>query len=588
MKFFCTVTYDNYSSDEMFFYAIQMRNSKFAIKGISKEAFLKLSACPQTQEKQFIQISNDEYHKLLNEFKEKKGNNLKKEEDDGSFHPEFVIDKETFNESCKNKKSHRFIGMDIFSIIKEKNNEKLEQIAKLDKSYLSKIDENGNTPLATAITYGNIKALQVLKKYGVDIKQNINNTSPIDLAKQHNQTKVIRFYENNLLFEKLIENIVKKENIDDLRKVYNTLIHHNIVETNIINNALNNHKLFKKIYRKLHQLDMIKKSHIKYALENPKKLNHLTRIVHKFNLHYSARSIDDIGQFFRDCDYLESHNMLKEDYITTIIYRSDHLKEEFNFLLNEFKVPKENIRCFYDLCQLLYDYNLESDNKKYVVQYLNQPDLLKKVIAFLKPFDVKEKKYIKKALNNPSKFCEHCQLLDENSINSPLFIEKIMDNSKQFKKNYNILKKLNLIETEHLWGTINSPTFLEENYKRVEKLYKVYTMIVKKLDANQLEAHGFNYKKRRKAGINIVYKGETKRVPDGIGKIWQQITDRNGEFKAINDHIHIAFNNSQSEENNRKNLRKKSLATYLFAFGSHRDSRTRSTYQEISQCLSAN
>ncbi|OAJ33249.1 hypothetical protein A0O36_02555 [Piscirickettsiaceae bacterium NZ-RLO1] len=332
---------------------------------------------------------------------------------------------------------------------------------------------------------------------------------------------------------------------------------------------------------------MVKKSHIKYALENPNKLNQLARIIHEFNLHHSACTIDDIGQFFNDCDYLKSKNMLKERYILNIVYRADQLKDICNFLSNDKKIPKENIGLFYDLNQLLYDNDLESDHEKYIGKYLNQPTLLKKVFKFLQLFEVKEKKYIKHALNHPNKFCKYCQLLDENSINSPMFIEKIIDNSKQFKKNYNILKELNLVETEHLWGAIHSPRFLEENQHHIKKLYKVYNLIANKLDANELEAHGFNYKTRTKAGISITYKGETRRVPNGIGKIWRQITDKKGEFKAINEHIHIAFNSSQSEANNRKHLRKKSFATYLFAFGSHRDSRTRNTYQEISQCLEA-
>ncbi|OAJ33273.1 ankyrin repeat domain-containing protein [Piscirickettsia salmonis] len=221
MKFFCIITHDNYPPNEMIFYAVDSGNDIFSIRAIAKESFLKLTKCPMTRSKNFFQLSYCEYNELLNKFKEEKPHeNIKKKYDEESFHSDFSINKKTFKKLYKNKKSHKFIGMDIFDAIKEKNHKALKEIAKLDKSYLSNVDENGNTPLATAIICGNIKALQILKEHGVNIKQNINDTSPINLAKQHNQTKVIRFYENDLLFENLTKNIKNKGNIDEIRKIY--------------------------------------------------------------------------------------------------------------------------------------------------------------------------------------------------------------------------------------------------------------------------------------------------------------------------------------------------------------------------------
>ncbi|MGJ3494675.1 protein kinase domain-containing protein [Piscirickettsia salmonis] len=214
--------------------------------------------------------------------------------------------------------------------------------------------------------------------------------------------------------------------------------------------------------------------------------------------------------------------------------------------------------------------------------------------------------YIEQILANPNQFVRHYQCLINTRLNSPHNIEKILKLPEQFEQGYQYLKAFKLDQTNHTGAMLDHlprssehcqqlknlglnqasdlarmldhvPNF-EQDYPTLVKLREIYDYLSGQIASDQLKVQGMFAE-----GVEINFKGQSKLIPRGIGKIWLEIADEQGNFYWMRN-VSAALTNSTDQARRRCSARQQEEGqTPSLFFAAYRAHQTQAAYDRISQ-----
>ncbi|OAJ33045.1 hypothetical protein A0O36_02762 [Piscirickettsiaceae bacterium NZ-RLO1] len=332
-----------------------------------------------------------------------------------------------------------------------------------------------------------------------------------------------------------------------------------------------------------------------------------------------VRSFEDKSKkFYKECRWVEVTKLkLSENYIDKVLASPQQFLEHYQCLekigLNKQAAIVQQVLDnpkFFEQVYLTLNLDVEDLRplKDYIEKALAGPELFAKSYDYLKEFGLHQFKYINLLLNDFDEFKQSCEYLDECQLgqsvsyikeiilhpkllaqgyerlkalelNQPEYIEKLLSNLALFAENYQRLENIGFnLNAECVQKMLDYPEIFDRDYPSLQKLHVVYKELTTKIESNQFKVHGLT------GGSPIMFKGQLRCVPKGVSKIWEQMTDDEGNFKWMDD-ADAALTQAKAQADQRQGFR--GLTVVSIFFGSYRDSEAKALYKEISGLLAS-
>ncbi|WP_395167970.1 protein kinase domain-containing protein [Piscirickettsia salmonis] len=315
-------------------------------------------------------------------------------------------------------------------------------------------------------------------------------------------------------------------------------------------------------------------------------------ILNQFDLNqpiYIKKVLANLEQFSQDYQHLESLGLNQAAYLKCVLEQResiDLLKEHANkFLtLNQYELNQSiyigkvlaNPEQFNQDYQYLKSFGL--NQAAYLKYTLDQHDQFAYNCQRLKDLKLNSRNYIEEIINNPERFEQNYQHLETLGLNQKIYIRPMLNNPQRFGEYCQQLKDLGLNQASDLARALDHPQRFQDDLPSLLKLRKIYDDLSNEIASDRLKVRGLFA-----GGITVNCQGQSKLVPRGIGSIWLEITDKQGNFYWMKD-VSAALTKSTDQARLRSSSQQQAEGqnSNLF-FATYRDPKTQAVYDRISQ-----
>ncbi|ALB24291.1 hypothetical protein Psal006b_00051 [Piscirickettsia salmonis] len=276
---------------------------------------------------------------------------------------------------------------------------------------------------------------------------------------------------------------------------------------------------------------------------------------------YIEKLLADPRQFSQSYKYLEDQGIKPQIYLQKILDNPTQFKQNGQKLKD------------LALKQPIYIQKV-LDNPTLITQFEKYPE----VFLDLNRLGLNQCEHIDKVLQTPRQFMLSYRHLKDCGLNTAKYVQVILDDPQQFEQRCQHLEAFGLDLYHSIEKFVDDPTTFDDSIPGMLKLHAVYKKLSEKIAADQLLVRGV-----LGVGVDIIFKGEKKTVPTGIGNLWNEITDEFGNFKWL-DNANAVVEKWQAKSHAKSVTQQFNVSSVLWL--SYRDSQTQAMYQTINQLLS--
>ncbi|WP_416430608.1 hypothetical protein [Piscirickettsia salmonis] len=337
--------------------------------------------------------------------------------------------------------------------------------------------------------------------------------------------------------------------------------------------SANPHSFVQK-YQRLEAIKLNQLVYVKKIIIQPNFIEHLEKYKNEFLMltqsgleqdQYKGKYIEKLlanpKQFVHSYQYLEAQGIKPQIYLQKILDNPTQFKQNSQKLKN------------ISLKQPVYIQKV-LDDPALIAQFEKYPE----VFLDLNRLGLNQCEHIDKVLQTPRQFMLSYRRLKDCGLNTAKYIQVILDDPQQFEQRCQHLEAFGFDLYHFIEKLVNDSTTFDDSIPGMLKLHAVYKKLSEKIAADQLLVRGV-----LGVGVNIIFKGEKKTVPTGIGNLWNEITDEFGNFKWL-DNASVVVEKWKTESHAKSATQQASLSSTLWL--SYRDSQTQEMYQSINQLLS--